>query len=97
MPDGRSILFRCVRNAGRSQIAAGRLAHLAGDAVEVRSAASILADQVNPARLPIFHPRGTSTGTSRTGRKGAEAVRSIRDEIEARVRRLIAEPAPSLG
>jgi arsenate reductase len=33
-----SVLFVCVHNAGRSQMAAGWLRHLAGDAVEVRSA-----------------------------------------------------------
>ena len=36
-----SVLFVCVHNAGRSQMAAGWLTHLAGDAVEVRSAGSL--------------------------------------------------------
>ena len=44
-----SVLFVCVHNAGRSQMAAGWLRHLAGDAVEVRSAGSAPADTVNPA------------------------------------------------
>ncbi|MFI6461839.1 arsenate reductase ArsC [Streptomyces sp. NPDC050528] len=44
-----SVLFVCVHNAGRSQMAAAFLAHLAGDRVEVRSAGSAPADQVNPA------------------------------------------------
>ena len=44
-----SVLFVCVHNAGRSQMAAAFLTHLAGDAVEVRSAGSVPADQVNPA------------------------------------------------
>jgi arsenate reductase (thioredoxin) len=43
-----SVLFVCVHNAGRSQMAAGFLRHLAGDAVEVRSAGSAPADQINP-------------------------------------------------
>jgi arsenate reductase len=43
-----SVLFVCVHNAGRSQMAAGFLRHLAGDAVEVRSAGSEPADQINP-------------------------------------------------
>ncbi|HEX2145772.1 MAG TPA: arsenate reductase ArsC [Glycomyces sp.] len=46
-----SVLFVCVHNAGRSQMAAGWLAHLAGDRVEVRSAGSAPADQVNPAAV----------------------------------------------
>ena len=46
-----SVLFVCVHNAGRSQMAAGWLRHLAGDTVEVRSAGSIPADQVNPAAV----------------------------------------------
>ncbi|MDQ2707714.1 MAG: arsenate reductase ArsC [Actinomycetota bacterium] len=44
-----SVLFVCVHNAGRSQMAAAFLTHLAGDRVEVRSAGSQPADQVNPA------------------------------------------------
>lgn len=44
-----SVLFVCVQNAGRSQMAAAFLAHLAGDRVEVRSAGSTPADTVNPA------------------------------------------------
>ncbi len=43
-----SVLFVCVHNAGRSQMAAGYLRHLAGDRIEVRSAGSEPADQINP-------------------------------------------------
>ncbi len=43
-----TVLFLCVHNAGRSQMAAGWLRHLAGDRVEVRSGGSAPADQVNP-------------------------------------------------
>jgi arsenate reductase len=46
-----SVLFVCVHNAGRSQMAAGFLRALAGDAVEVRSAGSAPADQINPAAV----------------------------------------------
>ncbi|MCP2317794.1 arsenate reductase [Nocardia amikacinitolerans] len=46
-----SVLFVCVHNAGRSQMAAGFLAHLAGDAIEVRSAGSAPADTVNPVAV----------------------------------------------
>ncbi|MFD0327343.1 arsenate reductase ArsC [Streptacidiphilus monticola] len=47
--DRPSVLFVCVHNAGRSQMAAAFLTHLAGDQVEVRSAGSAPADTVNPA------------------------------------------------
>ncbi|SCL35104.1 arsenate reductase [Micromonospora rhizosphaerae] len=46
-----SVLFVCVHNAGRSQMAAGWLRHLAGDTVEVRSAGSEPADQINPVAV----------------------------------------------
>ncbi|MFD0269343.1 arsenate reductase ArsC [Streptomyces sp. NPDC127106] len=46
-----SVLFVCVHNAGRSQMAAAWLSHLAGDRVEVRSAGSAPADSVNPAAV----------------------------------------------
>ncbi|GAA0956109.1 arsenate reductase ArsC [Actinocorallia libanotica] len=49
MSDKPSVLFVCVHNAGRSQMAAAFLAHLAGDKVEVRSAGSAPADSVNPS------------------------------------------------
>ena len=46
-----TVLFVCVHNAGRSQMAAGFLQHLAGDRVEVLSAGSQPADAVNPAAV----------------------------------------------
>jgi arsenate reductase len=46
-----SVLFVCVHNAGRSQMAAGWLTVLAGDAVEVRSAGTAPVDQVNPVAV----------------------------------------------
>jgi arsenate reductase (thioredoxin) len=47
--DVPSVLFVCVRNAGRSQMAAAFLTHLAGDRVQVRSAGSTPAHAVDPA------------------------------------------------
>ncbi|MFC7595324.1 arsenate reductase ArsC [Terrabacter sp. GCM10028922] len=44
-----SVLYVCVHNAGRSQMAAAYTHHLSGGAVEVRSAGSTPADAVNPA------------------------------------------------
>ena len=51
MADRPSVLFVCVHNAGRSQMAAGFLAHLGAGEVEVRSAGSIPGDQVNPSAV----------------------------------------------
>ena len=51
MADKPSVLFVRVHNAGRSQMAAGFLTHLSGGAVEVRSAGSLPADQINPAAI----------------------------------------------
>jgi arsenate reductase len=51
MADKPSVLFVCVHNAGRSQMAAGWLRHLAGDKVDVRSAGSAPAETINPAAV----------------------------------------------
>ncbi|GAA1628117.1 arsenate reductase ArsC [Nonomuraea maheshkhaliensis] len=58
MTDKPSVLFVCVHNAGRSQMAAGWLTHLAGDRVEVRSAGSAPADQVNPVAVEAMREVG---------------------------------------
>ncbi|MFE4449931.1 arsenate reductase ArsC [Streptomyces sp. NPDC056796] len=125
-----SVLFVCVHNAGRSQMAAAFLAHLAGDAVEVRSAGSAPADAVNPAAVEVMAEAGVDMSRSTPkiltadavrasdvvitmgcgdtcpvfpGKRyldwrlddpagqGRDAVRPIRDEIERRVRALLAE------
>ncbi len=125
-----SVLFVCVHNAGRSQIAHGFLTHLAGDQVEVRSAGTAPADTINPAAIEAMAELGiditaqtpkiltadtveTSTivitmgcgdtcpyfpGVSHRAwelddpaDQGLDAVRPIRDRIEAHVRALIAE------
>ena len=132
-----SVLFVCVHNAGRSQMAAGWLTHLAGGAVEVRSAGSLPADQVNPAAVAAMAEVGIDISTQEPkvltadavqasdvvitmgcgdacpifpGKRyldwalddpagqGVEAVRPIRDDIETRIRGLLAElgvPAPA--
>jgi protein-tyrosine-phosphatase len=46
--DRVTVLFVCVHNAGRSQMAAGFLRHIAGDRVNVRSAGTLPADDINP-------------------------------------------------
>jgi arsenate reductase len=58
MTDKPSVLFVCVHNAGRSQMAAGWLRHLAGDAVEVRSAGSAPAETINPAAVEAMREVG---------------------------------------
>ena len=130
MSDIPSVLFVCVHNAGRSQMAAGFLRTLAGDAVEVRSAGSLPGDRVNPAAVEAMAEVGIDISDQRPkvlttdaveasdvvitmgcgdacpvfpGKRyldwplddpagqGVEAVRPIRDEIERRVRTLLAE------
>jgi arsenate reductase len=53
-----TVLFVCVHNAGRSQMAAGFLSHLAGDQVEVLSAGSEPADQINPVAVQAMAEEG---------------------------------------
>ena len=53
-----SVLFVCVHNAGRSQMAAGYLTALAGDRVEVRSAGSNPGPNVNPAAVEAMAEEG---------------------------------------
>ena len=51
MTDAPTVLFVCVHNAGRSQMAAGWLRHLAGDRVQVLSAGSAPARSINPVAV----------------------------------------------
>ena len=53
-----SVLFVCVHNAGRSQMAQGWLTHLAGGTVEVRSAGTEPADQINPVAIEAMREVG---------------------------------------
>lgn len=53
-----SVLFVCVHNAGRSQMAAGWLRHLAGNQIEVRSAGSMPAEQINPIAVEAMAEEG---------------------------------------
>ncbi|WP_337926126.1 arsenate reductase ArsC [Kribbella italica] len=125
-----SVLFVCVHNAGRSQMAAGWLRELAGDTVEVRSAGSAPRDQINPIAVEAMKevgiditgaiPQLLQTETVResdvivtmgcgdacpifpgkryedwelTDPAGQpiEVVRQVRDEIRARVEKLVGE------
>ena len=58
MSEKPTVLFVCVHNAGRSQMAAGYLAHLSGGAVEVLSAGSEPKDQINPTAVAAMAEDG---------------------------------------
>ena len=60
-----SVLFVCVHNAGRSQMAAAYLQHLAGDRIEVRSAGSAPAETVNPAAVAAMLEEGIDMSAER--------------------------------
>ena len=76
MPDRPSVLFVCVHNAGRSQMAAGYLAALSGGAVEVRSAGSAPADSVNPAAVAVMAEEGIELGGAEPTVLTPDAVRA---------------------
>ncbi|GAA0545432.1 arsenate reductase ArsC [Actinomadura livida] len=76
MPDKPSVLFVCVHNAGRSQMAAAYLTHLAGDRVEVRSAGSAPADQVNPAVVQAMAEEGIDISAETPKVLTADAVQA---------------------
>lgn len=131
------VLFVCVHNAGRSQMAAALLAHHGGGSVVVRSAGSAPAEDINPAvvaamaelgidlRAAGAHPKRLDEAAVRAsdvvitmgcgdacsifpGKRYedwvlddpagqcVDAVRPIRDEIDRRVRALLADLVPEL-
>lgn len=69
------ILFLCVHNAGRSQMAAALLAHRAGDRVHVRSAGSTPAQSINPVVLDVMSELGLDLG--------AEFPKPMTDDVVA--------------
>jgi arsenate reductase (thioredoxin) len=71
-----SVLFVCVHNAGRSQMAAAFLTHLAGDQVQVRSAGSAPADAVNPAVVEAMRETSIDISTEIPKVLTTEAVQS---------------------
>ncbi len=71
-----SVLFVCVHNAGRSQMAAGFLSHLAGDRIEVRSAGSIPGEQVNPAAVEAMREVGVDIAGRQPKLLTTEAVQA---------------------
>ena len=71
-----SVLFVCIHNAGRSQMATGFLTALGGDAVIVRSAGSDPADRVNPAAVAAMAEVGIDISTQVPKKLTFEAVES---------------------
>jgi len=72
--DKPSVLFVCVHNAGRSQMAAGFLTALSDGQVEVRSAGSLPADQVNPAAIAAMAEVGVDISAQQPKVLTTEAV-----------------------
>ena len=70
-----SVLFVCIHNAGRSQMAAGYLKHLAGDRVEVRSAGTEPGDKVNPAAVEAMAEEGIDISVNFPKKLTDEAVK----------------------
>lgn len=70
-----SVLFVCVHNAGRSQMAAGFLKHLAGDRIEVRSAGTEPGEQVNPAAIEAMAEEGIDISVNFPKKLTDEAVK----------------------
>jgi arsenate reductase (thioredoxin) len=75
--DRPRVLFVCVHNAGRSQMAAGYLTHLAGDRVEVLSAGSQPADQLNPVAVAAMAEDGIDISTAHPALLTPGAVEAV--------------------
>lgn len=74
--DKPSVLFVCVHNAGRSQMAAGFLTALSGGAVEVRSAGSAPAAQVNPVAVEAMAEVGVDIAAEQPKVLTSDAVQA---------------------
>ncbi|MET0295782.1 MAG: heat-shock protein HtpX, partial [Microbacterium sp.] len=71
-----TVLFVCVHNAGRSQMAAGYLSARAGDAVDVRSAGSEPKDRINPLAIAVMAEEGIDIAGGTPKILSVDAVRS---------------------
>ena len=74
--DKPTVLFVCVHNAGRSQMAAGYLQHLAGDRIEVLSAGSQPGNQINPTAIEAMAEDGIDITTGHPKVLTPEAVQA---------------------
>lgn len=72
-----SVLFLCVHNAGRSQIGAGWMRHLAGEAIQVYSAGSSPAEQINPVAVEAMSEIGIDIKTQQPKKWTDEIVREV--------------------
>jgi arsenate reductase len=76
MSNKPTVLFVCVHNAGRSQMAAGYLNHLSGGAIEVRSAGSEPADKINPVTIQAMAEEGIDITAEKPKILTTEAVKA---------------------
>lgn len=76
MNERPTVLFVCVHNAGRSQMAAGYLRHLAGDRVEVLSAGSQPGDRINPVAVAAMAEEGIDIAAAQPKALTPDAVRA---------------------
>jgi arsenate reductase len=76
MDDKPSVLFGCVHNAGGSQMAAAYLTHFAGDAIEVRSTGSAVADRIKPGVAEAMAEEGIDISAEIPKARTADAVRT---------------------
>ena len=76
MTDKPSVLFVCVHNAGRSQMASGYLNHLSGGRIDVRSAGSEPADKINPVAVQAMAEEEIDIAAERPKILTAEAVKA---------------------
>ena len=72
-----SVLFLCVHNAGRSQIGAGWMRHLAGEAIQVYSAGSSPVEQINPVAVEAMSEIGIDIKTQQPKKWTDEIVREV--------------------
>lgn len=75
MTDTPTVLFVCVHNAGRSQMAAGWLQHVAGDRVQVLSAGSAPKDEINPVAVAAMAELGVDIAANTPKVLTTEAVK----------------------
>lgn len=75
MTDTPTVLFVCVHNAGRSQMAAGWLQHVAGDRVQVLSAGSAPKDEINPVAVEAMAELGVDIAANTPKVLTTEAVK----------------------
>jgi arsenate reductase (thioredoxin) len=76
MTDRPAVLFVCIHNAGRSQMASGYLRHLAGDRIEVLSAGSAPASMINPVAVAAMAEEGIDISAEQPKILSADAVKA---------------------